>query len=432
MKLSLEEKIIGLSLIWKEAEYNFPFWKCLGDFDWDRAYKDAIPKIIAADNIREYYLELCRFISLLGDGHTAIRFPEKIYVSAGQLPIHIGLIGGKWCVLDSDISLDIPLYEEILTINGVDVQDYINKNIFPYCWHEKEDSASLQINNLLPIIEYQKEIILRTLSGSFFIKATDKEIEWSQHNELKPKEKLTKIFSSTTHTISTTHDNIAIISISTFMEDDLRSEFYENMSKIKKCIGFIIDIRDNGGGNSDNADCVVQAFIDGEFTYSTDRKLLHIGSYKAWGKYQDLDKIDQGDEWFKKLYDICKRQYFEHSSSKKKIHECPFTLTAPLVVLENGGTGSSAEDMLICLDAVGRATIVGSPSCGSTGQPLIFDLPGGGEARICTRWCTYPDGKEFINIGVIPQITAIPLLEDLRNGYDSVLDEGIKILRQKL
>ncbi|MDF2610377.1 MAG: hypothetical protein K0R92_1851 [Lachnospiraceae bacterium] len=107
MKLSLEEKIMGLSLIWKEAEYNFPFWKQLGDLDWDRAYMEALPKIFAAETIREYYLELCRFISLLRDGHTAVLFPKEIYMDAGQLPICIRLIGTKWCIVKSDISLNI-------------------------------------------------------------------------------------------------------------------------------------------------------------------------------------------------------------------------------------------------------------------------------------------------------------------------------------
>jgi hypothetical protein len=432
MKLSLDEKIWGVSLIWKEAEYNFPFWKCLGDLDWDSAYKEVLPRIIATNTIREYYLELCRFISLLRDGHTVVRFPEKVYLEAGHLPISIVLIGTKWCVVNSDTSLDIPLYDEILTINGVSVTEYISKNIYPYCWHEKEDSASWHINHLLPIVEYQKEIKIQTLSDLFCIKATDREIKWKQNAGMKPKEKLIEIFSSKTHTISITDDNIAVISIQTFMEDDLGSEFFQNMPKIKNCNGYIIDIRDNAGGNSDNADCVVQAFIEGEFTYSTDRRMVHVGPYKAWGKNQILDEIDQSNEWCKKLYEICNRRYFECSSDKKMISECPFTLTAPLIVLENERTCSAAEDMLICFDAVGRATIVGTPSYGSTGQPLTFDLPGGGEGRICTRWCTYPNGKEFINIGVLPHVKAELSLDDLKNGYDSVMDEGIEILRKNL
>ena len=41
MELSLEERVYGLSLIWKEAEYNFPFWKRLKGLDWDKAYREA-------------------------------------------------------------------------------------------------------------------------------------------------------------------------------------------------------------------------------------------------------------------------------------------------------------------------------------------------------------------------------------------------------
>jgi carboxyl-terminal processing protease len=429
--LTLEEKIFGLSLIWKEAEYNFPFWKRLGTLDWDSEYRNTLPKVMAAESLREYYLELSRFISLLQDGHTGVWFPPEVYAEAGKMPVSIGLISGKWCAVNSDISLGMPLYDEILFINDLPISQYINQTIYPYCWHEKEDSASWQINNLLPLIEYKKEISLITMSGSYNIRAVNDQITWHKKEAMKANEKLTELFSSKTHFISLTDDNIAVISIPTFMENAFGQEFYENMTNLRDCRGYIIDVRNNGGGNSDNADYVVQAFVDGEFICSTDRKMLHIGSYKAWGKYQNLEEIDQSNPWNKKLYDICKRQYFENSTDKKKI-ECPFTLTAPLVVLENEGTASSAEDMLVAFDVTGRATIMGTPSYGSTGMPLIFDLPGGGGGRICTRWCTYPDGKDFINVGVVPQVNLEPSLDDLRNRYDRVLDKGIAILRDKI
>ncbi|NCA93469.1 hypothetical protein EOM82_09650 [bacterium] len=95
MELTLEEKIYGLSLIWKEAEYNFPFWKRLEGLDWDKAYRDELPKVMEAKTFREYYLELSRFISLLCDGHTGVWFPREIYEDAGLLPVCIGLIGDK-------------------------------------------------------------------------------------------------------------------------------------------------------------------------------------------------------------------------------------------------------------------------------------------------------------------------------------------------
>lgn len=98
MELSLEERVYGLSLIWKEAEYNFPFWKRLKGLDWDKAYREALPKVTAASDMREYYLELSRFISLLRDGLTpTCSFPMR-YSGCGQLPVVLRMINGTWYV----------------------------------------------------------------------------------------------------------------------------------------------------------------------------------------------------------------------------------------------------------------------------------------------------------------------------------------------
>jgi len=42
---------------------------------------------------------------------------------------------------------------------------------------------------------------------------------------------------------------------------------------------------------------------------------------------------------------------------------------------------SAAEDFVVAFDAMHRGTLVGETTGGSTGQPLIFQLPGGGGAK---------------------------------------------------
>jgi len=115
-----------------------------------------------------------------------------------------------------------------------------------------------------------------------------------------------------------------------------------------------------------------------------------------------------------------------------QVKECPLLINSPVVILENTDTASAAEDLLIDFDNVNRATIVGTASYGSTGQPLFIEFADGSNVRICTRWCTYPNGKEFINIGVIPHIHAELTLNDYKNNYDSVLEKGLKVLRDKV
>jgi C-terminal processing protease CtpA/Prc len=79
-----------------------------------------------------------------------------------------------------------------------------------------------------------------------------------------------------------------------------------------------------------------------------------------------------------------------------------------------------------------RGTIIGEPTGGSTGQPLIFDLPGGGYARVCSKHDRYPDGKEFVGVGVQPNVVVHPNIADFRAGRDTVLLAALDFLAHKL
>ena len=106
--ISDEQKIYELSLIWKEAEYNFAFWNKINDkVNWDEEYKQALKRVLKTKNLYEYYMELSRFISKLKDGHTFIYFPKEVQKDTqyfSYLPISTDFIEGKIvndCVDDS-------------------------------------------------------------------------------------------------------------------------------------------------------------------------------------------------------------------------------------------------------------------------------------------------------------------------------------------
>lgn len=248
------------------------------------------------------------------------------------------------------------------------------------------------------------------------------------------------MYKSDTHTIKKTKDDIAIINIPTMGNDKLPEEFYNNLPLLEKMRGFIIDIRNNGGGNSNNSDGVAKAFINGEFQSSRDLKPIYIGTYKAWGKWQNFgDKsyeeiaTERGhSEWLEKCYKIPKHIYYEEKFSTVNHNGCPLLLTQPLVILSSCRTASAAEDFLIEMDQAKRATIVGTASYGSTGQPLSINLESGGIIRICTRNCTYPDGRTFINTGVIPHVYCDMTIDDYKNGIDTVMDRGLVEVRKML
>ena len=98
----------------------------------------------------------------------------------------------------------------------------------------------------------------------------------------------------------------------------------------------------------------------------------------------------------------------------------------PVYVLTSPRTCSAAEDFLIPLKMSMRITIVGEPTCGSTGQPLEFSLYAA-TARVCTKWDRFPDGTEFVGVGVVPDVKAAPTKSDVASGRDGVLQTALEL-----
>jgi C-terminal processing protease CtpA/Prc len=60
---------------------------------------------------------------------------------------------------------------------------------------------------------------------------------------------------------------------------------------------------------------------------------------------------------------------------------------------------------------------------------VLFDLPGGGSARICTKKDAYPDGRLFVGYGVQPDIEVKRRLAGYLEGRDPVLERARSFLR---
>ena len=77
-----------------------------------------------------------------------------------------------------------------------------------------------------------------------------------------------------------------------------------------------------------------------------------------------------------------------------------------------------------------RGKIIGGPTAGSSGTPLIYSLPGGGYGKVVTSRGMYPDGKEYIGIGIQPDIEVDITIEDIKLGQDRILERAKEYLTQ--
>lgn len=231
-------------------------------------------------------------------------------------------------------------------------------------------------------------------------------------------------------TFETLSDDIAHISLNTFGNSNIVNAFEEKIDRIQQHHALIIDLRNNGGGNSGNGYAILQYFTDQPFLTSKWRTRQHRPAYKAWGGFiKNKDRTTLQD-WKKVEYDYYYDNIWHESQPDTIPPHDSIHLNMPFVVLIDHNTASAAEDFLVALDDIGKGTVIGRPTFGSTGQPMFIRLPGGGRARICTKRDTYPDGREFVGYGVQPDIVVEPTIESLMAEEDVILQRAIQELKK--
>lgn len=101
----------------------------------------------------------------------------------------------------------------------------------------------------------------------------------------------------------------------------------------------------------------------------------------------------------------------------------------PIVLLVSGNTFSAAEDFTVLFKNAKRGIIMGTPTAGSTGNPIRFDLGWGYWGRICTRHEKLADGTEFIGVGIQPD-KIVEETEDVIFGKDNAIEAALQELKK--
>ena len=102
---------------------------------------------------------------------------------------------------------------------------------------------------------------------------------------------------------------------------------------------------------------------------------------------------------------------------------------APLVLLVNGGTASSAEIVAGALQDHQRAILIGERTFGKGSVQLVYDLSDESSVHVTwARWLT-PNERQIDQNGLQPDIEMIPTQEGIDNGRDEPLDRAVLFLQ---
>ncbi len=310
----------------------------------------------------EYKKLLLAYFSELKNMHANMYFTPTYYINCDAKLVDNKVFIDR--VDHSERKIGINEKDEILSIDGIPTLEWLNQQ-------QKYVNASTDKARLNHAVSYiffsyfkdKRTLLLDTSTGI-------KEVE------LLFRKKSSDVESSLIN------DSIGYICINS-MEGNVIADFKEEFEKLQANPILIIDLRNNGGGNSSYSEEITEYLIQKEQKACVSGKILEPQKNYYKGK---------------------------------------------LLVLTGFFTASAAENLVLDLKESGNAVLIGSETGGDTGnRPKRFTTKYGTSFRIPTRKPAQisPQGFPMEGIGIPPDFTVYQTIDDYLNNIDTVLEFAI-------
>lgn len=403
--MTMAEKLMDLSVIWKQAAMVFPHFHRCG-VDWDACYREFLDQTMQTETDREHALLMAQFTNCLGDGHTDLSFKKPILDQVGYLPFLLDYLGGAYYAEG----------ERILGFNGKPM-DEILQEAFRYIYHVENFAPRLR--HILPFVLKSGENTLETESGrKKFTMLTERPAAKHQQDAE-----------------FTLYGDTLCVKIDDMLRDRA-PQIREKLLEVKPK-SVILDIRENIGGMTKFGADIAQLFISGQFAGCQKWTRMMSGvEYASASQILDMTEEElnrimsngSAREEIEKSVRIARLSYFKEYEDCWGEEGVQAVFDGPLIVLTSRKTVSAAEDFTAFFRTNKRATVIGTPTCGTSGTPLLQSLSCG-TVRICSVGCKLLDGTEFIGKGIQPDIRIERDAEAIRQGRDPVLAYAIQYLK---
>ncbi|MDE1834993.1 MAG: hypothetical protein KGJ23_00085 [Euryarchaeota archaeon] len=394
------------------VDLAFAHWEATGGLDLEGAYQKLLDSTIGRGDRNHFSLEMSAFLASLKNGHTFYLDPVGWKPLGGSLGFRAAPIGRDW-VVEESWSPEVRAGEVLERIDGTTPHDFYQDRQ-RFISGSSEDARKRHLTALPRL--FPRRVSLQTQGRRWTLRRVPGRRE-------PPRER--------TRGRWLRRGKVAYLRIPSFGAPDHERRAIELTHHFQQASTIVIDVRGNTGGSTPTL--LLPRLMDRPWrgwAFSTPQR---VGFVRAHVHLLDLLERGEGDgfnltkERLAPLEPLREwdglQAWFPSGAHRPE----KGSYRGRLIALADRRCGSACEDFLMPLKDTGRATLVGSTTCGSTGQPYILDFPEGLRAFVGTKRAHFPDGSPFEGIGITPDLEVFAAREDLLAGRDPVLERAIEL-----
>jgi carboxyl-terminal processing protease len=384
-KLSASDRSEIFEIVWGtiNEKYYDPSFRGV---DWKAVGERYRPRMAAAPNDQEFYALFELMLAELRDDHTSFHGPPPGDAADDRdapraqpnrtLGLTLGEVEGQTIVTEVEAGgaawrAGVKPGMILRTVNGRAVEDIYReiRAVFPGASSER--SMKNRMHRAL-------------LYGQFMTQPRTFGLVNSDGAEFTAQPELTPAAPSPHVAARRLASNFGYIKFDSWTPPADR-RFNEELAKLSGAPGLIIDLRANGGGQTD-----VLHNIAGNFFAAP----TYTGGFRRRDGTLDRHATHVPEQLYRQ----------------------------PVVILIDERSASASETFTIFMQESRRAYVIGRQSSGSTLNARIQRVKGGGELRVSIRAYISPGGRNPEGTGVVPDQVAPLTISDLRQGRDAALE----------
>lgn len=385
--------------VWKDIDEHY-YDPEFGGVNWDEIRERYLPLVEAAKDDRDFYSIVDRMTAELHDAHTRFSSPDQWANHEKHVGVSIGFRPGY--VEDKVVALDVipgsnaartgiePGYI-VTAIGGQPVADRLAAAVKTVLPSSSDRVTKLRVlaNVFSGTIETPFAATLQRADGTSF------EVKYER-----------QILSNAPHvTAMKLSSGFGYVRFDEF-HPALVKDFRAALETLRPTPGLILDLRWNRGGVGATLEAMAGYFFDNKTLFERRMTRKEVSASEHDGRRTE------------------EMQYFVGKKGAR-------IYSAPVVILISAYSASATEVFAAGMQDSGRATLLGSQTCGCVlGITHQRAMKGGGVLEISEILWFSPKGRKLEGEGVIPDKLVLPTISSLVEKRDVVLEAGENALKE--